>query len=1022
MGNIKLKVYNTQRISDEEALQNFIARKKEFKVLISIIQETRTDGPSQHQLIIGQRGMGKTTLLKRLEVELRQDPYNKRFIPLLFPEEQYNLDNLATFWLNCLDAIADIRDIQGAKNDVQELDEEINHLVSMPNIKQRTEKAYRYFCHTTFNLGKIPVLLIDNIDFVFRRLNQEELHVLRAFLTECGAPIVIGASSSPVLETEDYDSPFYDAFQVHYLKKLSSQELLEVMRALANNDNSKRISIEITSHRARLKAINQLTGGNPRTSIILFNQILKGFSDTIVEDLDLILDELTPIYKARYEELSEKQQIIVNAIAMNWDPLSLERIKSLTGLESGQLSPQLKRLVDTGWIEKPLNERYKGGAYELCERMFNIWYLMRRSSRRQKKGVFCLSKYLEAFYENEEELLVWINQLIAGPLTSHHHAITALALAKLSSDKEVRWKLHAKSRAFIKSNPKFIQQIEATDLYDSLEETIQAFEDAVQQNDAQQIIVLSDLLMTIQNKQLLNYIIKNRVIAFIKMQQFEDGIKLLDNHPSITDTASIWVSLAAGVHNTNGPESTIEHCLLQAIASDKSHWEAYLYLGKLYTEAGRLEEADNALEQASMLTKAESMDIMLAKGVLYSLTNRREEGEEYLRIVLSEEKQSIEALFYLGRLLLISKREDYGLSLFETILKLKPESILIRAWRHVADEQLNQQDKSSLLYTDDSLNKRSLVELYRRVASIYSSENMDEWAFQYWKKVIEIDGDDVDSLLSIVQYCLNADLIDDAISYVNNLITIIPNDYRGLFLGSVVYYLQGNVEKAKDLALRAIKEKPSGETYQLLGYIYEHLLEYNEAKQYYIKALEYNMESRGSILRSIGEIERDVFNDYNSAEEYFTTLKEKDPYLLISLYRDYMNRVDEARAIFEAIPRTEEDTTEYKLEQVLFYIQANLLEDADKVLSTIIAKLRNTPELGSFPIYIRRFYCICLRYNCGEWLLQEFDKMGMSEDLAPEYHAIKALVSKNPNAYLDTVALEIREISKSIISQIKRGI
>lgn len=1019
MAATKIKVYNTQRISDEESLQNFIARKKEFRVLVNTIKNTHPNRPPQHQLIIGQRGMGKTTLLKRLEVELRQGPLNKRFIPLLFPEEQYNLDNLSTFWLNCLDALADILDIQGEEEEVKGLDQEIYRLVSLADIDQRAEKAYRFFCHMTFNLGRIPVLLIDNIDFVFRRLNKDELHVLRAFLTESGAPVVIGASSSTVIEAEDYDSPFYDAFQIHYLKKLSTQELLEIMRALAKNDDPA-LREEINQHKARLKAINQLTGGNPRTAVILYNQIQKGFSDTIVEDLDLILDELTPIYKARYEELSEKQQIIVNAIAMSWDPLSLDKIRAITGLEAGQLSPQLKRLAEMGWIEKPLNERYKGGAYELCERMFNIWYLMRRSSRRQKKGVFCLSKYLEAFYENEEELSAWINKLMASPLTTHYHAITALALAKLSTDKEERWRLHAKSRAYIKTNPTFIEQIDASDLYDSMEETIEAFKEAINQPDPQQILISTESLLAVPDKRLLEVIVKNRAIALVELARYEEGVSLLEKYSTLQGLAPFWVNLAAGIHNQKGSTEIVERCLLHAISSDKKYVEAFMYLGKLYTELGRWDEAEKSLKKASSLSKNDSKELVLAKGVLFSQYKQEEEGEALLRSVLAMDNQDPEALFYLGRYTFRKKKNDLGLSLFTQLQDLDKDNMLVRAWVHVANEQLQRKDLSSLQVIDNQSSKTDLAQFYRRIASVYHSEGMDDWAYQYWAMAVSVDAKDTESLILMTEYCINERLLDDAIVHVDKLLNIDPNNSDGLFLGGAAYFAQDNLAKAQEFISRAAEVDPTGELFYFLGIIFEQESMYPEAKKCYLQALDSEMGNNDTVLQSLGELERDYFKNYDAAESYFIKLRDTNPYFLVSLYRDYMGRVSEANDIFKSIVVSEEQQTEYELEQVLFNIQASLMDDAEKVLKKCIGRIKSEPDFSALPITFNRFYTICLMYGCGEWLLRVFDQMGLKEDLAPDYHAIKALLTLNPDAYLDTVAMEIREISKKIIAQINR--
>ena len=102
--------YNPHLLSDRELKQVFIARQATLNSIVSDISRSDEAAPPAHHLVIGQRGMGKSTLLRRLGVELRTTDLAKRFIPLNFAEEQHvEIDRLSRFWLNCLDSLADAR-------------------------------------------------------------------------------------------------------------------------------------------------------------------------------------------------------------------------------------------------------------------------------------------------------------------------------------------------------------------------------------------------------------------------------------------------------------------------------------------------------------------------------------------------------------------------------------------------------------------------------------------------------------------------------------------------------------------------------------------------------------------------------------------------------------------------------------------------------------------------------------------------------------------------------------------------
>jgi len=401
-------LYNPQLQSDETVEKLFVVRIKQFDLLLNKILQEKENSIPQHHLIIGQRGMGKTTLLKRIEAELHKEQYRQQFIPLLYREEQYNVKDLAEFWLNTLDALADSLQSEKYQTEkIKEIDRTIREL-SCKSPETILEEAYEYLMKICCKLHRRPVLLIDNIGLVFSRLdnnneNKTEQWALRKLLSENGAPIVIGGGVTLPDETNVYSMPFYDFFQTQHLYKLNYNEFTELLIHLAAITNSDRSVLTATQRNvSRKKSLLELTGGSPRLTVILFEQIAKGFSSNIYDDLEILADAITPLYKARFEELSTQQQIILDAIALKWDAISLNDLSIATRMKNNQLSPQLKRLIDDGWLETTPAYGAKGNAYFISERFFNIYYIIRNSSRRHKDKIYCLSKFLESLYGEEE--------------------------------------------------------------------------------------------------------------------------------------------------------------------------------------------------------------------------------------------------------------------------------------------------------------------------------------------------------------------------------------------------------------------------------------------------------------------------------------------------------------------------------------------------------------------------------------------------------------------------------------------
>ncbi len=79
----------------------------------------------------------------------------------------------------------------------------------------------------------------------------------------------------------------------------------------------------------------------------------------------------------------------MDAVARAWDAVTVSEIASLArserqGLKTNQISAQLKQLVDNQIIEIEPRAKGRNHLYRLQERFFNIWYLMRYSTRQDK--------------------------------------------------------------------------------------------------------------------------------------------------------------------------------------------------------------------------------------------------------------------------------------------------------------------------------------------------------------------------------------------------------------------------------------------------------------------------------------------------------------------------------------------------------------------------------------------------------------------------------------------------------------
>jgi len=251
--------------------------------------------------------------------------------------------------------------------------------------------------------NKKLILLIDNIEGILKKFKIYEQQKLREILLTSAEIRVIGASSEVLEFTFDYNKPFFDFFKLIKLKCLNSEETNEFLAKLGESFNIKDITEIIKSNRGKVEALRRLTGGVPRIMALLF-EIFHGDNVTAFKELNTVLDRVTPLYKHTMDWLSPVQQEIVDVIALSWEAITTKEIADKIRMQSKEVSAQLNQLEKNGVINKiPVNK--KNYMYQIKERFFNIWYLMRFGEEKEKQQVKWLVDFFESWCSKEELII-----------------------------------------------------------------------------------------------------------------------------------------------------------------------------------------------------------------------------------------------------------------------------------------------------------------------------------------------------------------------------------------------------------------------------------------------------------------------------------------------------------------------------------------------------------------------------------------------------------------------------------------
>jgi len=362
-------LYNPALLDPDTLLGEFTARLPLLENLLKTIRGCQKGHPPQHCLLIGARGMGKTTTLWAVAHRIDRDKeLRAEWQPVVFDEESRRVGDLADFWLEAIRHWEAMTESEPGLRAEHLLDE------APADLEQR---AHDCFLGLLDRSGRRAVLLIDNFNELLASIREpEQLHRLRAFLMEDSRVLLIGGATSLFEEVTSIDQPFHDFFRLFDLKPLTLGEMRECLQRLAELREDREVERVLRERQGTVEALHLLTGGNPRLVKTFYRLLSEGLRADIRAELERLLDEFTPYFKAIVDALPAQQQRIFDAIALAWNPVEVASVAKTTRLASNQVSAQIRALQKVGLVREAAGSP-KRKTYLLADRFSTIHYLMR---------------------------------------------------------------------------------------------------------------------------------------------------------------------------------------------------------------------------------------------------------------------------------------------------------------------------------------------------------------------------------------------------------------------------------------------------------------------------------------------------------------------------------------------------------------------------------------------------------------------------------------------------------------------
>ena len=410
--------YNPGFLTDDELVASFCVRTGEFESIVDMLREC-TGSANPHQIAIGPRGSGKTSLLLRVAVEVSRDAeLRSGFFPIVFAEESYEVASAGEFWLECLSRLA----AQMPRGeDAPDLHRTYEHLRTIQDDQILAELCLGALLDFSDREGKRLVLMVENLNMMFRDMADSEAGWrLRKILQTEPRIILLASATSRFDEIDNPDHALYDLFRVLMLHPLDTKECAALWEAVSGK----------CPPPETIRSLEILTGGSPRLiAIVARFGAGRSFPELMAELLDLV-DDHTEYFKSHIESLPAQERRVYLALADLWKPATTKEISARTRLETSKCSAQLTRLIERGVVQV-MGGTARRKQYYLTERLYNIYYLLRRS-RGQDSLIQALIQFMESYYSGAE--LRDIGAHIAreaGSFGGEMQSLARIALARL---------------------------------------------------------------------------------------------------------------------------------------------------------------------------------------------------------------------------------------------------------------------------------------------------------------------------------------------------------------------------------------------------------------------------------------------------------------------------------------------------------------------------------------------------------------------------------------------------------------
>jgi tetratricopeptide (TPR) repeat protein len=802
--------YNPAFQIDEDLIAAFVVRKRDLDLVLEIVRANTALLANQHVLVVGPRGFGKTTLVRRVAAELRTNPSLKRdWFPLIFAEESYAVSTAGEFWLESVFRIFNQTQDLKWKAAYDELRKEADEA-------RLRDAALAHLLDFSDEIKKKIVLIVENVNMLLGQMAIYADWEIRHTLLNEARLMLLGTATSRFSEIESVDKAWFELFSLHELKPLATVDCVQLWQSLTGNKIP----------RAQAKALRILTGGNPRLLRVLADFAANKSFRELMQDLTRLVDEHTEYFKNQLDNLGPLERRVFVAVLELWDPSETNKIAAAARLDVSKTSVYLSRLMEKGCVV--LQENGRRRRYQTAERLYNIYYLMRRHGHPSDR-VKAVVRFMVQFYE-DQGLIDTITNLAKeacalGPHFRQDHYLAYEEIIRCGLGHDLASRILASTPPQFFSNedtPAPVKELARMLLSHSRE--VPTFTEANSRKD----------------KNSAEYWIR-RGVALQKRGNTNSAEKAFRRAVELApDDSRPWVHLGAALSENPSRAKEAEAVLRKAVELDTDSPSAWAELANLLHDLEKYEESAGASRRVADLSEggARANALGILGHTLALHLRRHAEAEAVLAEAIALEPKDGYNHAILGKNYLLQSKTDEAKKCFLRALKLEFKRSgflssltdelhrlgLFAAAEEAARRAISMDPKTAY-------NWRQLAEL-----TFYHTHKETETEDAI-RKAIELQPDDASAYRQLAVVLRWNGRLEEAEKAIGRSIEREPESAASLTELGIVMTRQGRFEEASKALVKSVEIRPEDSyTWSRLGDAYGGVGNFTAAREAYEKA------------------------------------------------------------------------------------------------------------------------------------------------------------------------------------------